>query len=106
MCVDNVVEVGRIILDGVRAEWVTQHVWLVPVLSFFRPVNRDMSKCASHMQFLQQTQRGNSPTLENHDNIQLSLCVGEEQQILYMLRHGQLFRCRSGCVWVDTVKAT
>ena len=106
MHVDNVVEVGQIILDGVRAEWATWHVWLVPVLSFFRLVNRDMSKCASCMQFLQETQRGNSPTLENHDNIRPLLCVGEEQQILYMLCHGQLFRCRSGRIRVCMVKAT
>ena len=92
MHVDNVVEVGQIILDGVCAEWATQHAWPVPFLSFFGPVNRDTGKCTSRMQLLQQTQRGNSSTLENHDNIQPSLCVHEEQETLYMVRSGRWFR--------------
>ena len=59
MHADNVVEVDRIILDGVHAEWATQHAWLVPILGFIRPVDRDASKCAPRMQFLQQPQWGN-----------------------------------------------
>ena len=77
MHADNMVKVGRIILDGVSTERTTRHVWLVPVLGFSRQVNRDTNKRASHMQFLQQTQRSNSPTLENHDDIQPSLCAGK-----------------------------
>ena len=107
MHADNVVEVGRIILDGVHAEWATRHAWLVPVLGFFRPVNKDMSKCALHMQFLQQTQRCNRSTLENNDNIWPSLCVCEEQQTIYMVCCGQLFqRCKHRHVRVRVVKAT
>ena len=49
MCTDNVVEVGQIILDGVHAEWATWHTWLVPVLSFFRLVNSNASKCTLRM---------------------------------------------------------
>ena len=79
MCADNMVKVGRIVLDGVRAEWTTRHAWLVPVLGFSRQVNRDMNKRALCMQFLQQTQRSNSPTLENHDDIWPSLCASKEQ---------------------------
>ena len=79
MRADNMVKVGRIVLDGVCTEWTTRHAWLVPILGFSRQVNRDTNKRASRMQFLQQTQRSNSPTLENHDDIRPSLCAGKEQ---------------------------
>ena len=69
MHADNMVKVGWIILDGVRAERATRHAWPVPVLCFSRQVNRDTNKRTSCMQFLQQTQRSNSPTLENHDDV-------------------------------------
>ena len=77
MCTDNMVKVGRIVLDGVCAERATRHVWPVPVLCFSRQVYRDTNKCALCMQFLQQTERSNSPTLENHDDIWPSLCAGK-----------------------------
>ena len=69
MHADNVVEVGQIILDGVCTEWATRHTWLVPVLGFIRPVDWDASKCAPHMQFLQQPQWSNGATLEHNDDI-------------------------------------
>ena len=46
---------------------------LCPVLGFIRPVDRDVSKGAPSMQFLQQPQWGNSTTLEHHDDIWLLL---------------------------------
>ena len=77
MHADNMVKVGWIVLDGVRAEWTIRHAWPMPVLGFSRQANRDTNKCASHMQFLQQTQRSNSSTLEDHNDIWLSLCAGK-----------------------------
>ena len=53
MCANNVVEVGRIILDGLCTEWATQHVWLVPILGFIRPVDWNVTECTKHMQLLQ-----------------------------------------------------
>ena len=80
MRADNMVKVGRIILDGVRTKWTARHgTCTVPVLGFPSQVDRDMDKHTSCMQLLQQTQRSNSPTSENHDDIPLSLCAGKEQ---------------------------
>ena len=55
MCADNMVKVGRIILDGIHTEWTTWHAWPVPILGFSRQANRNTNKHASRMQFLQQT---------------------------------------------------
>ena len=79
MRADNMVKVGRIILDGVRAKWTARHTCAVPILGFPSQVDRDMDKRTSRMQLLQQTQRSNSPTSENHDDILPSLCAGKEQ---------------------------
>ena len=46
MRANNMVKVGRIILDGVCAERTTRHTWPMPVLCFSRQVNRDMNKRA------------------------------------------------------------
>ena len=77
MHADNVVKVGRIILDSVHTEWTTRHVWPVPILGFSRQANRDLNKRTSHMQFLQQTQGSNSSTLEDYNDIRPSLCAGK-----------------------------
>ena len=55
------------------------HACAVPVLSFPSEVDRDSDKRASRMQLLQQTQRSNSPTSENHEDILPWLCAGQEQ---------------------------
>ena len=49
MRVDNMVKVGRIVLDGLCAKWTTRHAWAVPILGFSRQVNRDTDKRALHM---------------------------------------------------------
>ena len=77
MHANNMVKVGRIVLDGVRTEWTTRHTWPVPILGFSRQTNRDTNKRASRMQFLQQTQGSNSSTLEDYNDIRLSLCAGK-----------------------------
>ena len=79
MHADNMVKIGRIILDGIRTKWTAQHACAVPILSFPSQVDRDLDKHASRMQLLQQTQRSNSPTSENYDDIPLWLCAGKEQ---------------------------
>ena len=79
MHADNMVKVGWIVLDGIRAKWTARHARAVPVLDFPSQVDRDTDKRASRMQLLQQAQRSNSPTSENHDDIPPSLCAGKEQ---------------------------
>ena len=79
MRTDNMVKVGRIVLDGIRAKWTARHACAVPVLSFAREVDRDSDKRASRMQLLQQTQSSNSPASENHEDIPPWLCAGQEQ---------------------------
>ena len=71
-------------LDGVHTEWATWHAWLVPILGFIRLVERDASKCALHMQFLQQPQWGNRATLEHHNDVWPLLNFWEEQETLDM----------------------
>ena len=54
MHADNEVEVCRIILDGIRAEWATWNACgLCPSLVSIRPEDWNMSKCIPHMQLLQ-----------------------------------------------------
>ena len=53
MRADNVVEVCRIILDGIRAEWATWYPWPVPILGFIRQEDWNTHKHVACMQFLQ-----------------------------------------------------
>ena len=78
MRADNMVKIGRIILDSICAKWTAQHACAVPVLGIARLVDRDSDKCASRMQLLQQTQGSNSPTSENHEDIPPWLHAGQE----------------------------
>ena len=49
MRTDNMVKVGRIILDSVRTKWTARHACTMPVLDFPSQVDRDTDKRASHM---------------------------------------------------------
>ena len=78
MHADNMVKIGQIVLDGIRAKWTERHACAMPILGFPSEVDRDTDKRASRMQLLQQTQRSNSPTSENQD-IPPWLCASQEQ---------------------------
>ena len=108
MHADNVVEVCRIILDGVSTEWATQHVWLVPILGFIRPVDWNTGQCTPHMQFLQQPQCSDRATLKHNDDIWPPLHFREYQETPDMFHHGWWFwRCKCRCArWVCVVKVT
>ena len=79
MRADNMVKVGRIVLDGICAKWTARDACTMPILGFAGEVDRDLDKRASRMQLLQQTQSSNSPASENHEDILSWLYAGHEQ---------------------------
>ena len=69
MCADNMVEICRIVLDGIRAKWTAWHACAGPILGVSRLVDVNSGKRLSRMQLLQQTQSSSSPTWENHEDM-------------------------------------